>query len=127
LRTAANGQITELNTRATKAISGFVTLLDELRQLAEQADVAEVMETMLERTGYRTGLEASEDPQDATRVENLNELLTVARECSEPRSGENSEPAPDEPAPDEPAPGGSAVEPASSGEPTSSDGKIDRA
>jgi len=35
---------------------------------------------VLEKTAYRAELEASEDPQDHTRVENLNELVTVARE-----------------------------------------------
>ncbi|MHA6801230.1 UvrD-helicase domain-containing protein [Bounagaea algeriensis] len=87
LRAAAAGDIAELNTRAARAINGFVALLDELRELAAQADVGELLETVLERTGYRAGLDASDDPQDATRVENLDELLTVAREFTEARSG----------------------------------------
>ncbi|MHA6805730.1 UvrD-helicase domain-containing protein [Salinifilum ghardaiensis] len=87
LRAAAAGDIAELNTRAARAINGFVALLDELRELAAEADVGEVLETALERTGYRAGLDASDDPQDATRVENLDELLTVAREFTEARSG----------------------------------------
>ncbi len=87
LRAAAAGDIAELNTRAARAINGFVALLDELRELAAKADVGELLETVLERTGYRAGLDASDDPQDATRVENLDELLTVAREFTEARSG----------------------------------------
>ncbi|GAB2747107.1 UvrD-helicase domain-containing protein [Salinifilum aidingensis] len=91
LRAAAAGDIAELNTRAARAINGFVALLDELRELAAEADVGEVLETALERTGYRAGLDASDDPQDATRVENLDELLTVAREFTEARSGGGTE------------------------------------
>ena len=35
---------------------------------------------MLERSGYLAELQASEDLQDASRIENLNELVSVARE-----------------------------------------------
>jgi DNA helicase II / ATP-dependent DNA helicase PcrA len=86
LRMAAAGEIALLNTRSQRAIAGFVELFDELRGVAEKSDVAEVLETVLERTGYRGELEASDDPQDATRVENLTELVTVAREFIETRS-----------------------------------------
>ncbi|MDR7302577.1 UvrD-helicase domain-containing protein [Haloactinomyces albus] len=85
LRQAAAGEIAQLNTRAQRAIAGFVELLDELRDVAAESDVAEVLETLLERTGYRGELEASDDPQDASRVENLTELVTVAREFTEMR------------------------------------------
>src|SRR5262249_17148069 len=37
-------------------------------------------EAVLERSGYLAELEASEDLQDASRIENLNELVSVARE-----------------------------------------------
>ncbi|MGP4015443.1 UvrD-helicase domain-containing protein [Saccharopolyspora sp. 5N708] len=87
LRQAAAGEVALLNTRSRKAIAGFVALLDELQEVAAQADVAEILETVLERTGYRAELEASDDPQDATRVENLTELVTVAREFTETRAG----------------------------------------
>ncbi|MGH3749634.1 MAG: 3'-5' exonuclease, partial [Micromonosporaceae bacterium] len=42
-----------------------------------------VLEEVLARSGYLAELEASEDPQDATRVENLQELVSVAREHTE--------------------------------------------
>ncbi|HEV2779929.1 MAG TPA: DNA helicase PcrA [Actinophytocola sp.] len=81
LRAAAQGRVPELNPRSVKAIAGFVELIDSLRALVDEGrDVAEVLEAVLERTGYRAELESSEDPQDATRVENLNELVNVARE-----------------------------------------------
>ena len=41
---------------------------------------AEIAEAVLERSGYRAELEASSDLQDASRIENLNELVAVARE-----------------------------------------------
>ncbi|HET9140254.1 DNA helicase PcrA [Actinophytocola sp.] len=81
LRDAAAGRVGLLNPRSTRAIAGFVELVDELRALIDDGlDVAEVLEAVLERTGYRAELDSSEDPQDATRLENLNELVNVARE-----------------------------------------------
>ena len=38
---------------------------------------------MLQRSGYLAELEESEDPQDAGRIENLQELVSVAREYTE--------------------------------------------
>ena len=37
---------------------------------------------MLDRTGYRRELESSTDPQDLARLDNLNELVSVAHEFS---------------------------------------------
>ena len=45
-------------------------------------DVGALVEAVLERTGYRAELEASNDPQDAARLDNLNELVGVGREFS---------------------------------------------
>ena len=83
LRAAAAGQdIPLLNPRSRNAITAFVTLMDELREKAAGAEVAEVLEAVLERTGYRAELDASEDLQDGSRLDNLAELVTVAREFS---------------------------------------------
>ncbi|MFJ8913212.1 DNA helicase PcrA [Amycolatopsis sp. NPDC102389] len=84
LRGAVNGEVPLLNPRSAKAITGFVELMDELGEVVESgAEVADILEAVLERTGYRAELEESEDPQDASRVENLTELVTVAREFTE--------------------------------------------
>ncbi|MGO1054138.1 DNA helicase PcrA [Crossiella sp. CA198] len=81
LREAAADRIPLLNPRSQRAITGFVDLITELRGLVEVGqDVAEVLDTLLDKTGYRGELEASEDPQDASRLDNLTELVTVARE-----------------------------------------------
>ncbi|MEJ2854627.1 MULTISPECIES: DNA helicase PcrA [unclassified Saccharothrix] len=84
LRAAVEGRVPMLNPRSRNAIAGFVELLDELAVMVDRGDdVADVLEAVLDRTAYRAELEASEDPQDHTRVENLNELVTVAREFTE--------------------------------------------
>ena len=84
LRAAAAGEdIPLLNPRSRNAVTGFVELLDELTEKIEQGDVADLLVEVLERTGYRRELEASDDPQDETRLDNLNELVTVAREFAQ--------------------------------------------
>ncbi|MFN2495777.1 MAG: UvrD-helicase domain-containing protein [Pseudonocardiaceae bacterium] len=82
LRAAATGAaIPLLNPRSRNAITAFVTLMDELRaKVLDGEEVADVLEAVLERTGYRAELDGSEDPQDASRLANLTELVTVARE-----------------------------------------------
>ncbi|MGW4367840.1 DNA helicase PcrA [Nocardia takedensis] len=87
LRDAAEGKVALLNTRAQRAIAGFVDLLEEIRAAGQRADsdfpdVGNVVEAVLDRTGYRAELESSDDPQDGARLDNLNELVSVAREFS---------------------------------------------
>jgi DNA helicase-2/ATP-dependent DNA helicase PcrA len=84
LRDAVAGKVPLLNPRSAKAITGFVGLMDGLQELADDGtEAADILEAVLDRTGYRAELEESDDPQDASRVENLTELVTVAREFTE--------------------------------------------
>ena len=77
-------EVRDLATRSAKAITDFTDLMDELRTLVLGGmPPAEVIEAVLDRTGYLTELAASTDPQDESRVENLSELVGVAREFSE--------------------------------------------
>ncbi|PZF92356.1 DNA helicase PcrA [Micromonospora deserti] len=72
-----------ISTRAANGIAEFVALLDGARELAETGTPEEVLEALLTRSGYLTELEESLDPQDAGRVDNLQELVSVAREYTE--------------------------------------------
>ncbi|SEH65453.1 DNA helicase-2 / ATP-dependent DNA helicase PcrA [Mycolicibacterium rutilum] len=81
LQAAAEGKVPMLNTRAEKCISAFVEMLDELRGRLD-GELGELVEAVLDRTGYRTELESSSDPQDLARLDNLNELVSVAHEFS---------------------------------------------
>jgi ATP-dependent DNA helicase UvrD/PcrA len=78
---AAEGKVPMLNSRAEKAIAGFVGILDDLRGRLDD-DLGELVEAVLERTGYRRELESSTDPQELARLDNLNELVSVAHEFS---------------------------------------------
>lgn len=79
LDAAADGKVPMLNSRSVKAIAGFVEMLDELRGRLD-GDLGELVEAVLNRTGYRAELESSSDPQDLARLDNLNELVSVAHE-----------------------------------------------
>ena len=102
-------EVPELATRSLNQILGFVDLIEQLQQMVaagERVDV--VLEQVLTRSGYLKELEDSEDPQDETRVENLAELVAVAREFSEdPLLGPSADPADevDADAADAPTPG----------------------
>ena len=81
LTAAAEGRVPMLNTRSEKAIAAFVELLDGLRgHLGDE--LGDLVEAVLDRTGYRRELESSNDPQDLARLDNLNELVSVAHEFS---------------------------------------------
>lgn len=81
LQAAAEGRVPLLNTRSEKAIAGFVAMLDELRGQLD-GELGDLVEAVLDKTGYRTTLESSSDPQDLARLDNLNELVSVAHEFS---------------------------------------------
>ncbi|MFF6976848.1 DNA helicase PcrA [Streptomyces sp. NPDC008343] len=67
--------------RSTNAVRRFNTLMEDLRTIVESGvGPATVLEAILERTGYLAELQASTDPQDETRIENLQELAAVALE-----------------------------------------------
>jgi len=69
-----------LAARSVQAIERFNALVDGLRDLATELPVADLAEAVLDQSGYLTALEESNDLQDASRVENLQELVSVARE-----------------------------------------------
>jgi DNA helicase II / ATP-dependent DNA helicase PcrA len=72
--------------RSANAVKRFNTLMEELQTIAESgAGPATVLEAVLERTGYLAELQASTDPQDETRIENLQELASVALEFEQAR------------------------------------------
>ncbi|MFI1620504.1 DNA helicase PcrA [Streptomyces lydicus] len=72
--------------RSANAVKRFNVLMEELRTIVESgAGPATVLEAVLERTGYLAELQASTDPQDETRIENLQELAAVALEFEQDR------------------------------------------
>ncbi len=70
-----------LATRSLNAVRSFTNLLDGVRRRYEDGDgPAQLLETLLNQTGYYAELQMSDDPQDESRLENLAELVSVAAE-----------------------------------------------
>ncbi|UNS98522.1 DNA helicase PcrA [Streptomyces tubbatahanensis] len=77
--------------RSANAVKRFNVLMEELRTVVESgAGPATVLEAVLEQTGYLAELQSSTDPQDETRIENLQELAAVALEFEQERGEEES-------------------------------------
>jgi DNA helicase-2/ATP-dependent DNA helicase PcrA len=78
---ARPAEVPGLAARSAKSIEAFNGLIGGFRAAAAAGvPVAELAEMVLDRSGYLADLQASEDLQDASRIENLNEMVSVARE-----------------------------------------------
>ena len=78
---ARPGEVPGLAARSARAIEVFNELIGGLRAAAEAGSpVGDLAEAVLDKTGYVAELQASTDLQDEGRIENLNELVSVARE-----------------------------------------------
>ncbi|MDP9407338.1 MAG: DNA helicase PcrA [Actinomycetota bacterium] len=75
-------------TRSGKAVREFVDLMADLRSLvADGSGPAQVLEAVLEQTGYLAELTADASIEAESRVDNLQELVSVAREFEERTPG----------------------------------------
>ena len=73
-------EVPDLASRSARAIADFSALITSFREQAAAGPIAALAETILDRTGYVDELKASDELQDESRVENINELVSVARE-----------------------------------------------
>lgn len=75
-------QIEGMTGRTAKPLGAFRDLMHELVDFAKAHDAkpSEVVAEVLSRSGLLEELQRSEDPQDASRVDNLSQLQSVAAE-----------------------------------------------
>ena len=66
--------------KISNALHELADLLNELSARIETDAVDVILREVLNKSGYLDALKASRDPQDEARVENLEELLSVAKE-----------------------------------------------
>lgn len=69
-----------LGPKVTAAMVSLAAALDEAQAIALKESPVRTVETILQATGYLTLLQASRDPQDEARAENVQELIAVTRE-----------------------------------------------
>src|SRR4051812_25301622 len=78
---AARGEVPALAKPARKALDRFMDTMEHLKQRAdENAPVAQILDDLLNDTGYREALQAERTIEAQGRLENLDELVRVARE-----------------------------------------------
>ena len=68
-----------VNGRTRNAISGFLNLIDALDEDTRQADLGELMELAIKRSGLREYYEKERGERGQARLENLAELVSAAR------------------------------------------------
>lgn len=77
-------EVPAMATRSLKSVQEFARLLGELREVVDSgAEPAEILEAVLEKTGYLEELAAEGTIESEGRAENLAELVGVAREFTE--------------------------------------------
>ncbi|VZH84798.1 DNA helicase PcrA [Corynebacterium rouxii] len=87
---AIDDKVSMLGARGRNAVTGFVDMMKRIREEASNnvnevtgmPDIGDMVSYILDVTGYKAELEKSNDPQDGARLDNLNELVSVAREFS---------------------------------------------
>ena len=84
-----------LGAAALKAVARFASTMESLRERAEQAGpVAELLEAVLDETGYIEALKAERTVEAEGRIENLEELVGVAGEFDANRELEGEQETP---------------------------------
>jgi DNA helicase-2/ATP-dependent DNA helicase PcrA len=69
-----------ISTASLRAVKSFHTLIQSLQSAAQELELPELVEAVLERSGYLEALRAERTVESAGRIENLEELVGVARE-----------------------------------------------
>jgi len=76
----AHAEEAGLAAASARAVRGFRSAMESLMAAATDSSVADLVEAVLDRTGYLEALEAERTIEARGRIENLEELVGVARE-----------------------------------------------
>jgi DNA helicase II / ATP-dependent DNA helicase PcrA len=72
-----------LSPKITKAIKEFRDLINNYTQMQEYLSVTELVEEVLDKTGYREMLQAEKSIESQSRLENIDEFLSVTKNFEE--------------------------------------------
>ncbi|PHO07401.1 ATP-dependent DNA helicase PcrA [Thermoanaerobacterium thermosaccharolyticum] len=73
----------ELKGRARKVLDNFKKFIDDLINQLDFMTITEVIDYILEKTGYMDELKADDTKESESRIENINEFIRAAREFME--------------------------------------------
>ena len=81
------GRVESLGKRAVASVGDFVAMFDRLAALAG-GPIEELLGNVLDESGYRKQLQESDREEDAQRLANVEELLSVGRDFDERHPGD---------------------------------------
>ena len=77
---AAAGEINGISGGAVSKLTGFLGLIDQLSGIRAQAGLKELVEAVVDKSGYRKELQDEKTVEAETRLENIEELINKAAE-----------------------------------------------
>lgn len=77
---AKNVALTEIRGKASTELAKFAKVIEQLHELEKTESVTELTEDILEMTGYKADLERTKSLENQSRLENLDEFLTVTKQ-----------------------------------------------
>ncbi|GKS80623.1 DNA helicase [Ligilactobacillus pabuli] len=80
LEAAENVVMTNITGKAAKQLEQFGHMMREMHEMEQTATVTELAETLLDRSGYRQALKKTNSLENESRLENLDEFLTVTQQ-----------------------------------------------
>lgn len=83
---ASSDAVPRLSAKIKEKLELLASTIFELMGQAQELSVKELIDLVMNQTGYVAELEASPDPQDQARLDNLQEFLSVAEDFA--KSGE---------------------------------------
>lgn len=69
-----------LSTKVSRELLGFYDMIRGFSQMQDYLSVAELIEQVLDKSGYREMLKAEKSIEAETRIENIDEFLSVAQQ-----------------------------------------------
>ncbi len=83
----------DLPARAKNSIHAFVKIVEYLTAKRDTQSVSALIQNVLDTTGYLEDLKKDRTPEAESRVENVGELLSVAKEFEQQQGGEDGNPS----------------------------------
>lgn len=89
LDAAKNVSLSPLTGKAATETGKFAKMMTDLQKMVEFLSVTEIVEQMLEKTGYIESLERENSLEAETRIDNIKEFLSVTQEFDKQANGES--------------------------------------
>ena len=83
LDASANIMLSGIKGKAAQAIWDFANLILDLRERLDQLTITELVEEVLDKTGYKDSLNQSGNLESQARIENIQEFLSVTKNFDE--------------------------------------------